>query len=440
MLREKTGILAHLKLLRDGDRKALLKSMALGAGVFTGMAAALAVAPGQDAPPPAETIVTQLERPAFDISGRDEHPFIREDRVLAGETLGALLKRLGVSDTSLTAHAGSPALMRDLGTAFRPGMVVTVATTTDGRLQSASFLRPGNDDQVVLTAENGQLVIRKQALELDRRIHMQSGTIQSSLFAATDAAGLPDSIAEELARMFGSEIDFHSDLRKGDRFSVIYEVFYHHGQAIRTGRILAAEFFNQGVKHSAYLFRHADGKTEYYGPDGRSLRAGFLRSPLEFSRVTSGFSMRLHPILGTWREHKGVDYGAPTGTAVHATADGIVDFAGWQNGYGNFVVLRHQDRYSTAYGHLSAVARGLRKGDRVSQNTVIGYVGSTGWATGPHLHYEFRINEIHQDPLKVSLPAAQPLDRQKLGTFLHDVAQLNAQLTAARQITTARFD
>lgn len=440
MLREKTGILAHLKMLRDGDRKALLRSVALGAGAFAGMAAALAVAPGQEAPPPAETVVTQLARPALDVSDNDAHPFIREDRVLPGEALGTVLKRLGVSDSVLIARVGSPAVMRDLGTAFRPGVAVTVATTADGRLQSASFVRPSSDDAVTLSLENGQLNVRQQALELDRRIHMQSGVIQSSLFAATDAAGLPDSVAEELARMFGSEIDFHSDLRKGDRFSVIYEVFYHHGQALRTGRVLAAEFFNQGVKHSAYLFRHADGRTEYYGPDGRSLRAGFLRSPLEFSRVTSGFSMRLHPILGTWREHKGVDYGAPTGTAVHATADGVVDFAGWQNGYGNFVVLRHQDRYSTAYGHLSAIARGLRKGDRISQNTVLGYVGSTGWATGPHLHYEFRINDVHQDPLKVTLPEAQPLDRPKLSSFLRDVAQLNAQLAAARQITTARFD
>jgi murein DD-endopeptidase MepM/ murein hydrolase activator NlpD len=178
----------------------------------------------------------------------------------------------------------------------------------------------------------------------------------------------------------------------------------------------------------------------YYTPDGKSLKKAFLRSPLEFSRVTSGFSMRLHPILGTWRAHKGVDYGAPIGTKVRATADGEVEFVGQQNGYGNFIVLRHQDRYTTAYGHLNGFAAGLHKGMRVEQGQVIGYVGHTGWATGPHLHYEFRIAGIHQDPLSIALPVSIPLTAQQLTTFRSSTASMLTQLESLRSIALAQSE
>jgi murein DD-endopeptidase MepM/ murein hydrolase activator NlpD len=247
-------------------------------------------------------------------------------------------------------------------------------------------------------------------------------------------------VAEALSGIFGDAIDFHADLRRGDRFSVIYEVFYHQGRAIRTGRILAAEFINRGVRHSAYLFRGIDGNEDYYSQDGRSHKAGFLRSPLEFSRVSSGFSMRLHPVLGVWREHKGVDYSAPHGTAVKATSDGTVEFAGQQNGYGNFIVLRHGEKYTTGYGHLSGFASGLKPGNKVRQGEIIGFVGSTGWSTGPHLHYEFRINDVHQDPLTVTLPNAAALTKAELRSFEAQTAPLVAQLAHLQQSKTVQLD
>jgi len=249
---------------------------------------------------------------------------------------------------------------------------------------------------------------------------MKSGEIRSSLFGATDSAGIPDAIATQLADIFGGDIDFHRDLRKGDRFTLIYEMYYHHGQGIRSGKILTAEFINGGKTYRAIHYQPQvnEGRGSYYSPDGKSLRKAFLRSPLEFSRVTSGFtSARFHPILQQWRAHKGVDYGAPTGTKVRATGDGVVEFAGKQGGYGNVVILRHNGRYSTAYGHLSGFASGLRTGSRVSQGEIIGFVGATGWATGPHLHYEFRIGGEQVNPLAAALPAATPLEGNQLVAF-----------------------
>ena len=299
---------------------------------------------------------------------------------------------------------------------------------------------PGADITPVIEPIAGKLEVIQKALELETRVHMQGGTIQSSIFSALETAGLPDSVASALSDIFGDSIDFHTDLRRGDRFNVIYEVLHHQGRAIRTGRILAAEFINRGVHHSAYLFRDADGNEDYYSLDGRSHKSGFLRSPLELSRVSSGFSMRLHPVLGSWREHKGVDYSAPHGTAVKATSDGIVEFVGQQNGYGNFIVLRHGEKYTTAYGHLSGFAGGLKPGNKVRQGEIIGFVGSTGWSTGPHLHYEFRINDVHQDPLTVSLPSAAPLTKAELRAFEAQTAPLAAQLAQLQQSRTALLD
>lgn len=371
MLEEKTSILAHLKKLRETDPARLWRMASVAIGSAVGMATAIAVVPGAgEAPIPTETIIQQLGTPPVSISRHDEHPFIREDRVRAGESLGAALRRLGVSDSAQIAQANSQKILKQLDGAFRPGAILTVTTSAEGRLHSASVATPGADITPVIEPIAGKLEVIQKALELETRVHMQGGTIQSSIFSALETAGLPDSVASALSDIFGDSIDFHTDLRRGDRFNVIYEVLHHQGRAIRTGRILAAEFINRGVHHSAYLFRDADGNEDYYSLDGRSHKSGFLRSPLELSRVSSGFSMRLHPVLGSWREHKGVDYSAPHGTAVKATSDGIVEFVGQQNGYGNFIVLRHGEKYTTAYGHLSGFAGGLKPGNKVGYVTV----------------------------------------------------------------------
>lgn len=441
MLEEKTSILAHLTKLRETDPARLWRTASVAIGSAVGMAAAIAVVPGANENLiSTETVIQQLGTPQITVSRNDEHPFIREDRVRPGESLGAALRRLGVSDSAQISQANAQKLLKQLAGAFRPGTILTVASSAEGRLLSATLAQPGTETTPVIETRNGHLEVTQKALELDSRVHMLSGTIQSSIFSALDAAGLPDSVAESLSDIFGDAIDFHADLRRGDRFSVIYEVFYHQGRAIRTGRILAAEFINRGVRHSAYLFRSVDGSEDYYSQDGRSHKAGFLRSPLEFSRVSSGFSTRLHPVLGVWREHKGVDYAAPHGTAVKATSDGTVEFVGQQNGYGNFIVLRHEEKYTTGYGHLSGFASGLKPGTKVRQGEIIGFVGSTGWSTGPHLHYEFRINDIHQDPLTVTLPNAAALTKADLRSFEAQTAPLVAQLAHLQQSKTVQLD
>lgn len=296
----------------------------------------------------------------------------------------------------------------------------------DGRLASLN-LPLGNGDQRLLLErdDTGSLQLREtESAAQSTLVEMRSGVIRSSLYGATDEAGIPENVATQMAELFGTEIDFHTDLRKDDRFNVIYEAIYEEGNPVRAGRILAAEFINQGKRHAVVLYRGPSGKEQYYSDDGRSLRQGFLRSPLEFSRVSSGFGRRLHPIKNNWRDHNGTDFAAPTGTPVKATSDGVVEFAAMQNGYGNIVILKHRGNISTAYAHLHGFAKGMRKGQEVSQGDIIGYVGSTGWSTGPHLHYEVRFNNIPQNPMTVELPMADALNAKELAAFRRDTADL----------------
>jgi murein DD-endopeptidase MepM/ murein hydrolase activator NlpD len=270
---------------------------------------------------------------------------------------------------------------------------------------------------------------------------MKSAEISQSLFGATDAAGLTDAIALQLADIFSSDIDFHRDLRRYDRFSVIYEMYYNHGEPVRSGQVLAAEFTNQGNTYRAVWFDYAPQQGGYYGFDGRSLRKQFLRSPLEFSRISSGYTnARYHPVLQEWRAHKGIDYAAPSGTRIRAIADGTVEFAGRQGGYGNLVVLRHQSKYTTWYGHLSGFAKALRGGGRVHQGEIIGYVGATGLATGPHLHYEFRVNNVQQNPLAIAMPAAAPITPDQRTRFIEMTKPFGEQLVLLRTTNIARLD
>jgi murein DD-endopeptidase MepM/ murein hydrolase activator NlpD len=252
---------------------------------------------------------------------------------------------------------------------------------------------------------------------------MRSGEIRSSLFAATDTAQIPDSIATQIVDMFSTDIDFGSDLRRGDRFNVVYETFWQNGEYVRSGRVLAGEFKNGPATYQSVWFEDPSSGIGggYYGFDGKSLKKAFLKSPLEFTRISSGFSMRKHPISGQWKQHKGVDFAAAIGTPIRASGDGTIDFVGTQNGYGNVVMIKHWSDYSTVYGHMSRFAPNLRKGTKVTQGQVIGYVGMTGWATGPHLHYEFRIHNEARDPMTVNIPNAQPLAAAQMQRF-HGVA------------------
>ena len=266
--------------------------------------------------------------------------------------------------------------------------------------------------RVMVEAQEGRWVTRHETAALESQVLLASGAIRTSLFAATDEARIPDAVATQMAEIFAVDIDFHRQLRKDDHFSVAYEGLTADGEPVPwnqgAGRVLAAEFVNAGKLHQAIWFENA-GRGAYYDPSGRSRKRAFLASPMEFSRVTSGFAMRMHPILQRMRAHLGVDYAAPTGTPVRVIGDGTVEFAGWQNGYGNVVQVRHDKERTTLYAHLSRVD--VRKGQKVEQGQHVGAVGATGWATGPHLHFEFRIGGVHQDPLKMAKAAESvPLD------------------------------
>jgi murein DD-endopeptidase MepM/ murein hydrolase activator NlpD len=382
----------------------------------------------KDSPPPERQIVVEplpltLPDPAAD----PVQAYWHETRLERGDTFAALLSRLGVdgAETSrLLKENGGSKPFRSL----RPGMTVQAQTSELGQLLALRFLSGEATTVLGFQRDGVRFSVIEERAELVRHVFLKSGEIQSSLFATADAVGLPDSITIQMADIFSGDVDFHRDLRRGDRFRVVYEVFHHNGRPLQAGRVLAAEFVNDRKSYRAVWFVDETGKGGYYAADGKNLRKHFLRSPLEFSRITSGFKMRFHPILQEWRAHKGVDYGAPTGTRVKATADGTVELAGSQNGYGNVVVLRHSGGVTTLYGHLRGFASGIKRGARVAQGDVIGYVGATGWATGPHLHYEFRVNNQHRNPLTIAMPAAEPVAPQLMAAFRAAADPLAAQL------------
>lgn len=383
-------------------------------------------------------VVQELQLPALTPTANQELTYTREERIQRGDTVASLLARLQINDAEATQILRNNPQAKALYQLI-PGRTVRATADADGKLVSLRYLNASTLVSVDRTTDT--FLIKQELVQLERRVLMKSAEIRNSLFGATDAAGLSDTVATQIAEIFSTDIDFHRDLRKGDRFSVVYEVFYDRGEPVKSGRVLAAEFINQGKAYQAVYFDYADNEGGYYTPDGKNLRKQFLRSPLEFSRITSGFTnARFHPVLQTWRAHKGIDYGAPTGTRVKATADGVVDIAGRQGGYGNVVVLRHQTKYTTWYGHLSGMAPGLRKGKRVAQGEVIGFVGATGMATGPHLHYEFRINDVHQNPLHVAMPAAPPITSAQKPKFDLAAKLYAARLDLLRTTNLARLD
>jgi len=424
MINKKIRILAHLQTLRNAKPGPFWATLGIAGVSLLSMVAAFGTAPSTlDLQAPQQSIIEQLSLPHDLSAERFDGVFVREERIQRGDSVASLMTRLGIQDQSafqfLRDNLGAQAIFRQLS----PGKPVTAHVAENGELQVLIYPLNGKDRALFVERRDGVLQAKEQTLQLETQVLMKSGEIRYSLFGATDAAGLPDGVATQIADIFGGDIDFHRDLRRGDRFAVIYESYSYLGRPTRTGRILAAEFLNNGKTYRAVWYENVDGKGGYYTADGKNIRKAFLRSPLEFSRITSGFtSSRFHPILQKWRAHQGIDYGAPSGTRVKSTADGVVDFVGNQGGYGRAVILRHQGRYTTLYGHLSGFAPGIKKGTRVAQGDVIGYVGSSGWSTGPHLHYEFRNNGVFQNPLAMALPSAPPLEAMQLPKF-HAYAQ-----------------
>ncbi len=421
-------------------QKSLRWPVVLASLPLFGMVAAFGIAPDTSLKGvPVQQVVLNLDLPEISPPAVTDATFWWQEHVQRGDTVAALLSRFKVNsrDTANFLHdARNAKAMHQLV----PGKVVHAQTTADGELLMLRYF-PGGNEQFLMEKTDGAFKLSEQPIKLEAHIQMKSGVINSSLFAATDSAGVPDNITTQIVDIFSSDIDFHRDLRKGDRFTVVYESLHSDGELARAGRVLAVEFINQGTPYQAVYFQADDGNNDYYAPDGKNLRKAFLRSPLEFSRISSGFSSaRFHPVLQTWRAHKGVDYAAPTGTRVKATANGTVAFSGWQNGYGNVVILQHQGQYSTVYGHLSAFAKGLRKGQHVSQNDVIGYVGATGMATGPHLHYEFRVSGVQRDPLRVAMPAAIPIAARNMAAFHENTRPLIVRLDMLRDTNLAFLD
>ena len=378
---------------------------------------------------PVKSIALNLDMPnlADQIAAlqKDEQHFVQEEKVRAGDTLAVLLQRLGVDDPAAVNFIKTDKIARAV-MQLKTGKRVQAQTGEDGQLQwLRATVVDGRDNpakQISITRDGDKFIAKESAPDLERRVEMRAREITTSLYGATDATTdggkLPDSIVAQIIEMFSTNIDFRSDLKRGDRFNVVYETFWQDGEMVRAGRILAGEFINRGVTYQSVWYEDPVTKQGgYYSIDGKALKKAFLKSPLEFSRISSGFANRVHPISGAWKAHKGVDFAAANGTPIRASGDGTIDFAGVQGGYGNFVIIKHWANYTTAYAHMSRFAPGIRRGSAVKQGDVIGYVGSTGWSTGAHLHYEFRVNNEARDPMSVKVLAQAPLSAAEMARF-----------------------
>jgi murein DD-endopeptidase MepM/ murein hydrolase activator NlpD len=368
---------------------------------------------------PQRTILQAIEAEPLDaqleLLAAHELTLYRHEVLRSGDTVDSMLKRLNIVDAEAALFLRGDPVARQLFSG-RAGKMVQVRSNAKGQLlELVARYAPDDADlfgshfnrmRLVRHGQDFRVDLSLQALQMQTRLG--SGTITQSLYAAADDARIPDVVASQIAEIFSADIDFHRELRRGDTFSVVYEALTADGEAINwnqgVGRVLAAEFVNKGQVHTALWFSEpnagAEGKGAYFDMNGQNKRRSFLASPLEFSRVTSGFAMRLHPIMRTWRQHNGVDYGAPTGTPVRTVGDGVVEFAGRQGGYGNVVKIRHSQDRTTVYAHLSRID--VRVGARVEQGQTIGAVGATGWATGPHLHFEFIVRGEHVNPIVVA--------------------------------------
>ncbi len=371
-----------------------------------------------------------------------EAPWYRHTDTRSSDSMAAVFKRLGIEDPEALNFARQNVHVRRL-LEGRAGKRVQARIHADGRLQELITRLPAKDSEqfsthftrVKVTPSPQGWQSLAEVVPLAAAIGFGSGSIRSSLFEATDAAGVPDAIAIQVAEIFSADIDFHRELRRGDTFRVVYQTLLADGEPVPwndgSGRVLATEFVNKGQKHAAAWFQTTTASGAYYDFTGQSRRRAFLSSPLEFSRVTSGFSMRFHPILKSWRQHLGTDYAAPTGTPARTVGDGVVEFAGQKGGYGKVVIVKHNQQRTTLYAHLSRidvkVGQGLQQGQR------IGAVGATGWATGPHLHFEVRDNGAHKDPQVVARTSESiPLPAHAKAEFQAQVAALTHQLQMAQ--------
>ncbi|MGZ5746689.1 MAG: M23 family metallopeptidase [Caldimonas sp.] len=396
-----------------------------------------------------ESVVTADLRSQLEALAEHDFDLFRSDATRASDTADSLLARLNVSDADAAAFLRADPVARKLLDG-RAGKRVQARVDVAGRLEElvARYAAPGNDKvptqftRLRVERVAGKLIAYTALAPLAAQSLLASGTVRSTLFAATDEAGIPDAVATQMAEIFATDIDFRRELKKGATFSVVYEALTADGEPVTwgpsAGRVLAAQFVNKNQTFSAMWFKDGDSKGSYFGLDGQSKQRSFLASPLEFSRVTSGFAMRMHPILNTWKQHNGVDYGAPSGTPVRTIGDGVVEFAGWQNGYGNVIHIKHGNELSTVYAHLSRID--VAKGAKVEQGDTIGAVGQTGWATGPHLHFEVKVDGVQQDPLLVAQSSQGVLLSPAAKVHLAELsASVRAELGVAQTLAHAQI-
>lgn len=355
---------------------------------------------------------------AFDTSTEDSIPTkepVQTITIRSGDTLSKIFTRLGLSTKEVHTIITSDPSARRL-TSLQPGQTLIIRLNNDQQVENLTLeIAPGNLLNISRLAKGFHT--EHKILPLEKQVAFGKGEIRDSLFSAGKHAGIHHNIMKQMVEIFGWNIDFALDLQPDDTFRILYEEKCLDGKRIQTGHILAAEIINGGKRYQAVRYTDKAGRTAYFTPDGYGMHQAFLRTPVNFTHISSKFGTRHHPVLHQMREHKGVDYSAPKGTPVQATGDGKIIFVGTRGGYGNVIELQHGARYSTLYAHLSRFPKGLRHGIDVKQGQVIGFVGATGMATGNHLHYEFRIDGIHRDPLKVALPKRNPIAQTNKNHF-----------------------
>ncbi len=423
---------------------------ALAAALSVATLTAFAVAPLTQEPLPSRFKVTEpITLPVA--PAQAEGLYTRQAVISRGESLGSLMRKLGDLNPELIEFVRNDKIARQL-LSLRPGVTVRAEVDAGNRIQSLEYpMFDGIDDDEtpirldIERSERGKWQARAHDIELDRMIESRVATVTTSLFAATDAAGIPESVAARIPDVFSSDIDFHRDVQEGDTLRIVYEVLHDpvSNTEARPGRILAVEYQGRSRSLGALWFERADaeGGGEYYNFEGRRLKRSFLRSPMEFTRVSSGFTNgRRHPVFRDWRAHKGVDYAAPIGTNVRTIGEGTIDFIGNQRGYGNVVVVKHDAERKTLYAHLNRFAPKLTVGSRVQRGQLIGQVGKSGWATGPHLHFELLVNDEQVDPEQIFPPAPLPLDTIEQARFEQFRDAFMRRVSDVANIEMARFE
>ncbi len=358
-------------------------------------------------------------------------------KIAKGDTLSKIFKGLGLSANLLHKIVHSSKSAKAL-TKIKPGEIIHVELDEQKNFVNLTLQHSKIKSLFIEATGNGGFNASNRTKDVELRTAHVQATIENSLYVSAQKAGLPDAEIMELANIFGWDIDFALEIRTGDRFTVIFQEEYLQGEKLRNGPILAAEFINQGRTYRAVRYEDATGSADYFTPEGRSMRKVFLRAPVDFRRISSRFTKeRWHPVLGKKRPHRGVDYAAKTGTPIRAAGDGKIVHRGKKGGYGRTVIIQHGQRYTTLYGHLSRYNKKAKQGSKVKQGQTIGYVGQSGLATGPHLHYEFRVNGTHRNPLTVKLPAAEPIAKKYRADFLLKTSMLTAQLDTLNRIVVA---